>query len=301
MKVPVLPVVSVVIPTYNRANFLRRAIQSVLDQNYTNLEVIVVDNYSDDDTDMVVGSFKDSRISYLKINNSGVIAASRIMGINAAKGDLIAFLDSDDWWENDKLEKQVPLFNDEDVGMVYGNFWLVDEPNRSSKKKAHHGILPEGLALNELLDEYVVGMLTLIVRRSALESLEQIFDSRYNIISDFDLVIRLATKWKLACVQKPVANYRFHGGNLSLIEAGKGLSELEAWYLAMSHHPIIGYQSRFACRRRAITYMKIMQFIMQGERILAFYSFLSYPLCPRKLRLLIALIMPLPILKIFRR
>ena len=98
------PLISVVVPTYNHAHFLSRALQSVLDQSYTNWEAIVIDNHSDDNTEEVVEGFRDGRFKLLKINNEGVIAASRNMGIYAAKGEWIAFLDSDDWWYPGKLE-----------------------------------------------------------------------------------------------------------------------------------------------------------------------------------------------------
>jgi glycosyltransferase involved in cell wall biosynthesis len=90
------PLVSVVIPTYNHARYLGRALQSVLDQTYKNWEAIVIDNHSTDNTAELIASFADQRITYLKIHNNGVIAASRNAGIRAAKGEWLAFLDSDD-------------------------------------------------------------------------------------------------------------------------------------------------------------------------------------------------------------
>lgn len=96
--------VSIVLPTYNRAKYLDRAIQSVLDQTYTYWELIVIDNYSTDNTYKVISKFNDPRIFYLKRKNNGVIAKSRNIGIRAAKGQWIAFLDSDDWWVNNKLK-----------------------------------------------------------------------------------------------------------------------------------------------------------------------------------------------------
>lgn len=98
------PLVSVVIPTYNHAHFLGRALQSVIDQTYTNWEAIVIDNHSTDNTDEVMAGFADPRIKYLKIFNNGVIAASRNAGIRATKGVWVAFLDSDDLWYSRKLE-----------------------------------------------------------------------------------------------------------------------------------------------------------------------------------------------------
>ena len=104
------PLVSVVIPTYNHARFLDSALQSVLDQTYTHWEAIIIDNHSTDNTDEVMASFTDSRFTYIKIHNNGVIAASRNAGIRAAKGEFIAFLDSDDIWLPRKLEIQLKYF-----------------------------------------------------------------------------------------------------------------------------------------------------------------------------------------------
>ncbi len=105
MNNAVTPLVSVVIPTYNHARYLVRALESVLNQTFTNWEAIVIDNHSTDNTDEVMESFSDPRISYLKIHNNGIIAASRNAGIRVAKGEWIAFLDSDDWWTQDKIMK----------------------------------------------------------------------------------------------------------------------------------------------------------------------------------------------------
>ena len=127
MNVTAGPLVSVVIPTYNHAHYLDRALQSVLDQTYTNWEAIAIDNHSTDNTDEVMGSFTDPRITYLKIHNNGVIAASRNMGIRAAKGEWIAFLDSDDWWTVTKLQVCFERIND-NVDLIYHDLEIVRDP-----------------------------------------------------------------------------------------------------------------------------------------------------------------------------
>ncbi len=97
--------ISVIIPTYNREELLKRAIQSVQDQSYENWEIIVVDNYSEDDTHSFIESLSNEKIKYIKYKNNGIIASSRNMGAEVSKGNFLAFLDSDDWWEKDKLKK----------------------------------------------------------------------------------------------------------------------------------------------------------------------------------------------------
>ena len=101
------PIVSVVIPTYNRARDLERALASVRAQTFPDWEALVVDNHSTDDTDAVIAKLADPRITLHKIHNRGVIAASRNLGIARARGEFVAFLDSDDWWMPEKLDASV--------------------------------------------------------------------------------------------------------------------------------------------------------------------------------------------------
>jgi glycosyltransferase involved in cell wall biosynthesis len=121
------PKVSVIIPTYNRALLLREAIQSVLDQTFQDFEIIVVNNYSIDNTIDVVKSFEDERIKVINIRNNGIIAKSRNRGLKESRGNYLAFLDSDDRWLPEKLEIQVEyLRNHLEYHLVYSNAWIID-------------------------------------------------------------------------------------------------------------------------------------------------------------------------------
>jgi glycosyltransferase involved in cell wall biosynthesis len=123
------PQFTVVIPTFNRANDLRRALQTVCDQTCTDWEVIVVDNHSDDDTERVIKDFSDPRIKFYKIHNYGVIAASRNLGIEKSLGKYIAFLDSDDWWLPDKLQQCLDAINS-GADVIYHDLFYVKRPNQ---------------------------------------------------------------------------------------------------------------------------------------------------------------------------
>jgi len=116
--------VSVVIPTYNRARDLKRALNSVVAQTFSDWEVLVVDNHSNDNTDDLVKSFSDPRMSLLKIHNEGVIAASRNLGIEHSQGEYIAFLDSDDWWLPKKLESSLKYLG-KGADIVYHDMYVV--------------------------------------------------------------------------------------------------------------------------------------------------------------------------------
>ena len=112
------PLVTVIIPTYNRAKTIERSINSVLSQSYSNLELIVVDDGSSDNTKSVVENIDDSRVRYIWQNNSGACAA-RNNGINNARGEYIAFNDSDDTWKPNKLEKQLEVVTKTGADVVF--------------------------------------------------------------------------------------------------------------------------------------------------------------------------------------
>ena len=98
------PLVSIVIPTYNRAHCISQTIKSVIEQTRTDWELIIIDNNSTDNTLEIISNFSDKRISIRQIENNGIVASSRNLGIKSSKGKYVAFLDSDDWWMPEKLE-----------------------------------------------------------------------------------------------------------------------------------------------------------------------------------------------------
>ena len=120
-----IPVVSVILPTYNRSGYyLEKAIQSVINQSYGKWELIVIDNNSSDDTIKSILNYKDDRIKILSINNYGNIALSRNLGIENSIGEYIAFLDSDDYWEKNKLYECISQMKQNDFEAIcHGEYW----------------------------------------------------------------------------------------------------------------------------------------------------------------------------------
>lgn len=127
-----LPLVSILIPTYNRADLISRAIDSILIQSYSNWELLIVDNHSNDSTEELINSYKDCRINFLRIHNNGVIAHSRNKGIALSKGKYIAFLDSDDWWSPDKLKASVYAL-ERGADIIYHDLFIISKKNPKPK------------------------------------------------------------------------------------------------------------------------------------------------------------------------
>lgn len=187
------PLISVVIPTYNHARYLRRALQSVIDQTYTNLEAIVIDNHSKDNTDEVMASFADPRITYLKIHNNGVIAASRNAGIREAKGEWIAILDSDDWWTADKLKSCCESINDK-VDLIYHDLEIITEKSQLFRRKIikSRQVKPPVL-IDLLLNGNAIVNSSVVVRKNFLEKIGGINESVGMIASeDYNTWLRIA-------------------------------------------------------------------------------------------------------------
>jgi glycosyltransferase involved in cell wall biosynthesis len=186
MNESITPLITVIIPTFNHANFLKRALQSVCDQTYINWEIIIIDNYSTDKTDSIIRSFTDKRIKSLKINNNGLIAASRNMGIRAAKGEWIAFLDSDDWWSSNKLEICLSYMG-ADIDFIYHNLDVIyDKPSffkkRTSCSKVGTPVLKSLLCMgNPIANSGVVVRKELLVQVGGIsEEVDMVAAEDYN-------------------------------------------------------------------------------------------------------------------------
>jgi len=186
-----VPKVSVIIPTYNRAHLVGRAIRSVLNQTYQDFEIIVVDDHSTDNTEEVVKSFNDPRIRYIRHEKNRGGSAARNTGIRAARGEYIAFLDDDDYWLPTKVEKQISLFEQApaDVGMVYSGFALVN-PSCSRIYGLHKPRCRGRLSAKEIFS-WITTTSTMMVRKDFLIQIGG-FDERLSVFEDPDLRIRLA-------------------------------------------------------------------------------------------------------------
>ena len=114
-----MDLVSIIVPTFNRLFDLKLAIESVNNQTHKNIELIIIDNFSDDGTKEFISSLKSPSIQFYQVKNNGIIGLSRNFGINKARGKYVAFLDSDDKWSNDKLELSIQALKDNNADFLY--------------------------------------------------------------------------------------------------------------------------------------------------------------------------------------
>ena len=286
------PLVSIIMNCYNGEEYLRDAINSIVNQTYENWEIIFWDNRSTDKSAEIFKSYDDSRLKYyLAPTHANILYKARNHAVKKTNGDFIAFLDVDDWWVNDKLEKQIPLFEDTEVALVYGNLWWVFE-KKNKKKFLRKKNLPTGMILSKLLNENVIGSPTYVIRRKSLESLEYFFDDDFHIIGDYDLHVRLAAKWKFNCIQAPVAYARIHGKNESILNKNKEIPEMKVWYAKMKKNQIITSEKELNKIQLQISYLETMDTILSNEFRDSLFRVIKYPFCFNKIKLIIALFLP---------
>ena len=219
--------VSVIMNCYNGDSYLRESINSVLSQTYKNWELIFWDNRSEDKSAEIFKEYKDERFKYFYAENHTTLYKARNLAIEKSKGAFIAFIDTDDLWISNKLETQIRCFNDSDVGVVFSNCWILK--NKKFKKIYINKKIPSGKIFSKLIENYNVGILTAVIRRSLYLKLEKKFDERFSIIGDYDLFLRLSQICSFKGLQQPLAFYRIHAKNLSNLNKEKEVEECEIW------------------------------------------------------------------------
>lgn len=208
--------VSVIMPTYNHGKLIGNAIESVLNQTFQNYEIIIIDNYSEDNTKEIINSYNDTRIKYLKFRNNGIIAASRNLGIKESKGEWVAFLDSDDVWYPSKLEKvkQVIIANPEVI--------LVCHNERQINNGVPGRILPCGPFFNNMYERLLFEgnkLLTsaVVAKRDILLSIGGFsVENKFVTVEDYEYWIRLAKVGDFHFINEVLGEFHIHGKNTSL-------------------------------------------------------------------------------------
>lgn len=191
--------VSIILPTYNRAHRVGKAIESVLAQTYTDFELLVIDDGSTDETEQVVTGYMDKRVHYYRMEENGGQSKARNCGMQLAQYDYLAFEDSDDLWRPGKLEIQMETMQGagQDVGMVYHKFrydlgegrgMVLPDENIPVEKKS-------GDIYKQLLWDNLVGMPTMLLKKECVNVVGGL-DETLKCLEDYDFALRIAQKYK---------------------------------------------------------------------------------------------------------
>jgi glycosyltransferase involved in cell wall biosynthesis len=221
------PLVSILMNCFNGERYLREAIDSIFSQTYQNWELVFWDNQSTDKSKAIFDSYQDSRLKYYYAPEHTDLGGGRANAFKYLRGDYIAVLDTDDLWLSSKLEKQIQLFADPDVGVAISDTLFFNETDERALYDGHYP--SEGNVFRELLTGYFVSLETLMLRKSVVDRLDYGFDADFSFIADFDLVLRSASISKLAICKEVLAKWRVHEASDSWQSSVSFSEERERW------------------------------------------------------------------------
>lgn len=208
------PLVSVIITTYNRAKLLSETLDSVINQSYSNLEIIVISDASNDGTDIYIQNINDSRVKYFKlINNSGLPAVTRNYGLKYATGEIIAFCDDDDLWMNNKIELQLKKIQNYDLCFSKRSFI-----NENGSPIIHRPVfIPKRFNLCSLLITNYITLSSVIIKKEVINNFIGFNEKpEFKACEDYELWTRLiANNIKFTLCPEELVLYRIHTNNIS--------------------------------------------------------------------------------------
>lgn len=206
------PLVSVIIPTHNRASHIESTVLSVLNQTYQNLEIIVIDDHSIDNTQKILDTIKDSRLKVIKNNRKKGAPGARNTGILYSKGEYLAFLDDDDYWYINKIDEQITKFNNSmsSIGLVYCGYSIME----NHKITAMINPKWKKNVLKKILKQNIVGSPTPLIKRECIENVG-LFDEAFVSCQDWEYWSRVAIDYEFDYVPKILSNYQIHEKQIS--------------------------------------------------------------------------------------
>ena len=239
------PKVSIIMNCYNGEEYLREAIDSVFAQIYQDWEIVFYDNASTDRSMEIARSF-GPRVRCFSRASNVKLGEARNEALKSARGEFIAFLDCDDVWLPAKLEKQIPLFADAEVGLVYCDAIIFNNAGDQQRMYSYRRFAT-GRCFELLLVDYFMSMQTVVLRRTALKAEPHWFDPRFNAIEEADLFRRIAYRWKIDMVNEPLGKWRVHSGSITWSKAHLFAEENEL-LLEKYHAMIPDFARRYAAQ-----------------------------------------------------
>ena len=289
--------VSVIVNFHNSEKYLSECIQSVLMQNYKNFEIILWDNNSEDKSKKIIDTFRDDRIKYFKNSNKENLYKVRNMAIKKATGEFIAFLDSDDWWEQNYLSSREDFFKNESYDYSYCNTNFFYEKLKKSKLYKTYK-LPNGKIFDHLVRDYVIAISGVILRKKIFDKFG-FFNEKYNIIGDYDFFLRIAKSANAHSNDNPLLNYRVHNNNFSKLNSELFYEEYKHWFNSVKHKVNSKIKKNFRLR---LEYLEITNLLLNRKKTLKILiKILQHKNLMNKLKFLILFFLPKRLFKFFKK
>jgi glycosyltransferase involved in cell wall biosynthesis len=220
--------VSVIVNFYNGEKYIENCINSILKQKYDNFEIILWDNNSSDNSKNIIRKFDDIRIKYYLNNKTEPLYKARNQAIKASNGEMIAFLDCDDWWENNYLSSREEFFSDPNIDFYYcGTNFFYEKSNKKKIYKKY--FLPTGKIFSELSKDYFL-IISGVIFKKEIFSKHGMFNENLDILGDYDFFMRISQYANAHSINSTLINYRVHEKNYSKLHKKTFYEEYKDWY-----------------------------------------------------------------------
>lgn len=244
--------ISIIMPVYNTDVYIAEAINSVLNQSYDNIELIIVDDASTDNSSKIIESFESNKIRYIKLEKNTGAANARNVGIEAAKGKIICFIDSDDIWDKEKLEKQIRFMKSRNVGFVYTKYRNL---YKNGKVKNLKYKFSDKMGHADILKNTEIGTSTVMINIDKIQK-EDVMMEHFNTCEDTATWLRITKKGHYAYIyDETLVSHRVRKGSLSYNKIKNAFNMLKIYRCQEQESPIntiklfINYESN-AIRKR---------------------------------------------------
>lgn len=225
------PVVTVLVTTYNRQQQLQETLLSIVQQTFTDFEIVLVDNFSNYDIAALVQDIGDSRIHLYQNQNNGIIAVNRNFGLARARGQYIAFCDDDDVWHAEKLEEQMRQISDEQCGLCFTKIEFIDEQSKPIDREYTFRSLYKRLRFNDfILSLGFICNSSVLITREAVEQVGVLnTEPALRTVEDYHYWARIIKRFKACYVDKPLVRYRIQQ------QSGTNSVNARQWYAKQRH------------------------------------------------------------------
>ena len=291
--------VSVIVNCHNGEKYLDKCISSIINQKFQNLEIIFFDNYSSDKSKDIIKKFSDKRIKYFYSDAILPLYKARNEAIKKCSGSLIAFLDTDDWWDENYLSSKQKFFQNNEYDFYYSNVLLYYEKNKNLKKYKNTNF-PDGIIYENLVKDYFIIISGLIIKKKILEK-ELYFNDDYNIIGDFDLLMRISKYANAKGFNDALVYYRVHQQNFSKLNNKMFYEEYKNWFQKQSYSDDIHFNKYKKYFSNKLNKLEIIYLLYEKKSFYLILKILKIQNILLKIKFLVAFFIPLKLFKYFRK
>ena len=291
--------ISVIVNCHNGEKYLEKCISSILNQKYENFEIIFFDNFSSDNSKKILENFKDERIKYFYSNIKFPLYKARNEAIKKTSGSLIAFLDVDDWWEEDYLSSKEKFFENSEYDYFYSNTLVYYEKKKIFKKYKRFSF-PDGKIYEYLAKDYFIIISGLIIKKEIFEK-ENYFNEKYNIIGDYDLLMRISKYANAKGFNEPLINYRVHKNNFSKLNSKMFFEEYKNWFNKESQSENPHFQTNKKHFLLKLNQLEIVYLLYEGKSFNLLFKILKIPKFFLKIKFLLTFLLPLKLINFLRK